>query len=102
MRALNAMEEAFKKMQDEEFHFLLNPEIRVSLGRMIQMCNEANELCISLGRYHYHYKPFIKTEILPDGSKMPVVMCKAYPDVEKEFCNELNIFEFEDKLFMMR
>ena len=29
-------------------------------------------------------------------------MCKAYPDVEKDFCNELNIYEFEDKLFMMR
>ena len=65
------------------------------------MCNEANEMCQSLGRYHYNYKPFIKTEIFPDGSKMPVVMCKAYPDREKDFYNEMNIFEMEDKLFLI-
>ncbi len=32
---------------------------------------------------------------------MPVVLCKAYPDREKDFFNEMNIFEFEDKLFMI-
>lgn len=95
------MEEAFKKMTEEEFQFLLNPELYVVLSRIIQMCNEANEMCSTLGWYHYHYKPFIKTEVLPDGSKMPVVMCKAFPDREKEFCNEMNIFEFEDKLVMI-
>ncbi len=79
-RALAAMEEAFKSMQTEEFQFLMNPELQVNLARMIQMCNEANEICSQLGRYHYHYKPFIKTEVLADGSRMPVVMCKAYPD----------------------
>lgn len=33
---------------------------------------------------------------------MPVVMCKAYPDREKDFYNEMNIFEMEDKLFLIR
>jgi len=39
------MEEAFKKMTEEEFSFLLNPELLIVLSRIIQMCNEANEMC---------------------------------------------------------
>lgn len=101
-RALRAMEEAFKKLQDEEFQFLMNPDLQICLARMIAMCNEANEMCQNLGRYHYNYRPCIKTEIMPDGSKMPVVICRAYPDREKDFYNEMNTLEFEDKLFMIR
>lgn len=96
------MEETFKKLQEEEFQFLMNPDLQICLARMISMCNEANEMSQNLGRYHYNYRPCIKTEIMPDGTKMPVVICRAYPDREKDFYNEMNTLEFEDKLFMIR
>lgn len=69
---------------------------------MIAMVNESNEICQNLGRYNYHYEPFIRTEVLPDGRKVPKVCCRAFPDRDKDFNVELTFDQFEDKIFMIR
>lgn len=65
------------------------------------MCNEANEMCRDLGRYNYLYKPHIKIEVLSDGTKVPVVICKAHPHRDKDFYNEFDLRGFEDKVYLI-
>lgn len=52
-----------------------------------------------MGRTKYNYVPEIQTQIGPDGKKKAVVMCKAFPDKDKEFFNYLSIDDLEDKLY---
>lgn len=59
-------------------------------------------MCRILGRNQYFYKAATEIQILPDGTKVPKVVCKAYPDRKKDFHNVMNFDEFEDKLFMMK
>ena len=66
------------------------------------MCNEANDIAASLGRDKYYYEPFIDTEVLPNGSTVPKVFCKAYPDKDKQFHNKLTFDEMEDKSYLIR
>jgi len=101
-RALMAFEEAQKQREKEEFDQRLREKLEQQLSAMIQMWNDANEMCRILGRNQYFYKAATEIQILPDGTKVPKVVCKAYPDRKKDFHNVMNFDEFEDKLFMMK
>jgi hypothetical protein len=59
-------------------------------------------MCEDLGRNNYLYQPHITTEVLPDGTKIPKVCCKAFPDKTKEFHNVLSFDEIEDKSYMIK
>jgi len=55
-----------------------------------------------LGWKKYFYEPHISTEVLPDGTRMPKVCCKAFPEKGKEFHNILSFDELEDKSYMVK
>ena len=101
-RALQAFEEAQKLREENELDMRFREKLEAQLTQMIQMCNDANEMCRTLGRYQYFYVPSTEIVIMPDGTKVPKVICKAYPDKKKDFHNKLNFDEFEDKLYMMK
>ena len=100
-RALQAFEEAQKKRFQEQEDFKANEKLNVDLTNMIKMCNDANEICRTLGRYQYVYKAATEIVISPDGKKTVKVVCKAYPDRKKDFHNTLDYDEFEEKLYLM-
>ena len=100
-RAMQAFEEAQRKRQKEEFDINLRAKLEAQLSTMILMCNDANEYCRALGRLQYFYKPSTEIEILPDGTKVPKVVCKAYPDRKKDYHITLDFEEFQDKLDLM-
>lgn len=101
-RALQAFEEAQKRRIDGDLDMRFREKLDAQLTQMIQMCNDANEMCRTLGRYQYFYVPSTEIVIMPDGTKVPKVICKAYPDKKKDFHNKLDFDEFEDKLYMMK
>ena len=80
----------------------MRKELEDNLVKMINMINEANEMCNALGRHRYNYVPEIQTQVLQNGMKKPIVVCKAYPDADSEFHNELSMEVFEDKLYMIK
>ena len=100
-RAIRAFEEAQKQRERAEMDINLRARLDKQLTAMIQMCNDANEYCRALGRYQYFYKPATEIEILPDGTKVPKVVCKAYPDRKKDFHCTLEFSDFQDKLDLM-
>ncbi len=77
-------------------------DLQIRLIRMITLCREMNEMCKDLGRENYEYKAHIVTEILPDGTRIPKVCCKAFPDKTKDFHNVLSFDELEDKYFLVK
>lgn len=101
-RALKELEEANLKKEAEKLHLLRLEALQEQLAKMIIMCNEANDIAASLGRDKYNYVPFIDTVIMPDGSTLPKVFCRAYPDKDKEFHNKLSFDEMEDKIYLIR
>lgn len=100
-RAMRAFEEAQRQREQQEMDINLRARLEQQLTSMIQMCNDANEYCRALGRYQYFYQPATEIEILPDGTKVPKVVCKAYPDRKKDFHLTLEFNEFQDKLDLM-
>lgn len=102
LQALREMEENNRKREADKLHMLTLEGLQEQLAKMIIMCNEANEIAVSLGREKYHYEPFIDTVVLPNGSTIPKVFCKAYPDKTKEFHNVLSFDEMEDKMYLIR
>jgi hypothetical protein len=101
LRAMNAFEEAQKHRDLENEEVNLRAKLEQQLTTMIQMCNDANEYCRALGRYQYFYQPATEIEIMPDGTKVPKVVCKAYPDRKKDYHLTLDFDEFEDKIDLM-
>jgi pSer/pThr/pTyr-binding forkhead associated (FHA) protein len=73
-RALRAFEEAQKKREEEELDMRFREKLDAQLTQMIQMCNDANEMCRTLGRYQYLYVPSTEIVIMPDGTKVPKVI----------------------------
>lgn len=100
-RAMQAYEAAQKERRQEEFDIDLRAKLDIQLTTMIQMCNDSNEYCRALGRYQYFYKPSTEIEILSDGTKVPKVVCKAYPDRKKDYHITMDFDEFDDKLTLM-
>ena len=100
-RAMRAFEEAQKQRANQEMEINLRARLEQQLTSMIKMCNDANEYCRTLGRYQYFYKPATEIEILPDGTKIPKIVCKAYPDRKKDFHLTLEFGDFQDKLDLM-
>jgi hypothetical protein len=101
-KALKDLEDANRKREADKFHLLTLEGLQDQLAKMIIMCNEANEVAASLGREKYFYEPFIDTVVMPNGSTIPKVFCKAYPDKNKEFHNVLSFDEMEDKMYRIR
>lgn len=100
-RAMQAYEAAQQQRRQDEFDLDLRAKLDKHLTTMIQMCNDANEYCRALGRYHYFYKAATEIQILPDGTKVPKVVCKAYPDRKKDYHITMDFDEFDDKLGLM-
>lgn len=100
--ALKKLEESNRKKEADKFHLLTLEGLQDQLAKMIIMCNEANDIASSLGRDKYHYEPFIDTEVLPNGTTVPKVYCRAYPDKDKQFFNTLTFDEMEDKSYLIR
>lgn len=101
-KALKDLEDANRKREADKFHLLTLEGLQDQLAKMIIMCNEANDAASSLGRDKYHYEPFIDTVVMPNGSTIPKVFCKAYPDKDMEFHNVLSFDEMEDKMYRIR
>jgi hypothetical protein len=100
-RAMKAFEEAMMSRQEEEMDVDLRAKLDQDLTTMIQMCNDANEYCRALGRYQYFYQPATEIQILPDGTKIPKVVCRAYPDRKKDYFISMDFNQFDDKLSLM-
>ena len=101
-KALKDLETANRKKEADKYHLLALEGLQDQLAKMIIMCNEANDIAASLGREKYNYEPFIDTVLLPNGTTVPKIFCKAYPDKDKEFHNVLAFDEMEDKMYLIR
>ena len=101
-KALKELEADRLRKESEKLHLVRLEALQDQLAKMIIMCNEANDIAASLGRDRYHYEPYIDTVIMPDGSTLPKVFCRAYPDKDKEFHNQLSFDEMEDKIYLIR